>query len=118
MPGKPESVVNVCVCACVFRTVVQKTQAQTQTFTTSSVSILLFTPHGTSYLEPNASIVENENMHTSHFLKHYFTHSPAEKRSSACIAFLASLDAIYEEFPEIALSIVQELADQRSHLKL
>jgi len=71
-----------------------------------------------AYLEPNALIVENGHMHRSHFLKHYFAQTTAEKRSSTCIAFLASLDAIYEEFPEIALSIVQELADQRSHLKL
>ena len=69
-------------------------------------------------LEGNASIVENEVMNKSNYLKNYFTKTPEDKRSTACISFLASLDTIHEAFPEISASIVQELRDQRSHLKL
>ncbi|MBI3508465.1 MAG: glycine hydroxymethyltransferase [Chlamydiia bacterium] len=51
-------------------------------------------------------------------LKHYFKRVPESHRSTAAIAYLAALDAIGEKFPEISKSIVQELKDQRSHLKL
>lgn len=52
------------------------------------------------------------------YLKNYFTHTPEKHRTSAAIAFLASLDAVGAVNPEIAASIVQELKDQRSYLKL
>lgn len=52
------------------------------------------------------------------YLKNYFTHTPEERRTSAAIAFLASLDAVGAANPEITASIVQELKDQRSYLKL
>jgi glycine hydroxymethyltransferase len=52
------------------------------------------------------------------FLKKYFTKVPEGKRTSEAIAFMASLDSIHGVFPEVANSIVQELKDQRSHLKL
>ena len=51
-------------------------------------------------------------------LKNYFTHVPEARRTSAAIAFLASLDAVGAASPEIAASIIQELKDQRSYLKL
>lgn len=54
----------------------------------------------------------------SHFLKNYFAKVPEKNRSSSAISFLSALDSIHEAFPEIATSIVQELKDQRSHLKL
>lgn len=51
-------------------------------------------------------------------LDKYFHRVPAEKRSSAAIAYMAALDHIRSEFPLIEQKIVQELKDQRSHLKL
>lgn len=52
------------------------------------------------------------------YLEKYFHHHPSEKRNSAVIAYLAALDHIKKEYPLIADKIVQELKDQRSHLKL
>ncbi|HEX2582564.1 MAG TPA: glycine hydroxymethyltransferase [Chlamydiales bacterium] len=54
----------------------------------------------------------------SNFLKKYFTQTPEPQRTSSATAFFASLDAIHASSPEIAASIVQELKDQRRHLKL
>jgi glycine hydroxymethyltransferase len=51
-------------------------------------------------------------------LEKYFHKVPEDKRSKAAIAFMASLDHIQSEFPLIAQKILQELKDQRSHLKL
>jgi glycine hydroxymethyltransferase len=53
----------------------------------------------------------------SHLTK-YFTETPKERRSSAAIAYLAALDHIGTTAPEIAQGIIQELNDERSHLKL
>lgn len=55
---------------------------------------------------------------TKGYLQRYFQHFSEEERSSAAIAFLAGLDHIESESPEVAHRIVQELKDQRSHLKL
>jgi glycine hydroxymethyltransferase len=52
------------------------------------------------------------------YLKNYFTKVPENKRTAAAIAYMASLDAVGAESPEIVESIVKELKDQRSHLKL
>ncbi|MBX7066707.1 MAG: glycine hydroxymethyltransferase [Parachlamydiales bacterium] len=52
------------------------------------------------------------------FLKNYFAKVPEKSRTSAAIAYMASLDAVGASSPEIAHSIIQELKDQRSHLKL
>ncbi len=52
------------------------------------------------------------------YLKNYFLQVPESKRTSGATAYLAALDAVSSEFPQIAESIVQELRDQRSHLKL
>lgn len=51
-------------------------------------------------------------------LEKYFASTPSDKRSSAAIAYLAALDHIMISSPSIAASIIQELKDQRSHLKL
>lgn len=51
-------------------------------------------------------------------LNRYFAKTPEEKRSTAAIAYLASLDHISANSPHISHSIIQELKDQRSHLKL
>lgn len=52
------------------------------------------------------------------YLEKYFHKVQPENRSPAGIAYMASLDHIKAEFPLIADKIVQELKDQRSHLKL
>ncbi len=52
------------------------------------------------------------------YLKKYFSRVPEGSQSKAAIAYLASLDHISEANPLIAEKIVQELRDQRSHLKL
>ena len=52
------------------------------------------------------------------FLEKYLAKVPREKRSSAAISYLAALDTIQADFPEVAAHIVQELRDQRRHLKL
>ena len=52
------------------------------------------------------------------FLKNYFEKMPEDKRTPAAISYAASLDAIQAAYPDIAKAIVQELKDQRSHLKL
>ncbi len=51
-------------------------------------------------------------------LEKYFHTISEKERSSAAIAYLAAIDAVADSFPEIAESIVQELRDQRGHLKL
>lgn len=51
-------------------------------------------------------------------LKRYLNKTPADKQQSAVIAYLAALDHIDSVAPHIAHSIIQELKDQRSHLKL
>lgn len=52
------------------------------------------------------------------FLEKYFNIVPEKKRSTAATAYLAAIDHIQAESPIIAQTIVQELKDQRSHLKL
>jgi glycine hydroxymethyltransferase len=52
------------------------------------------------------------------FLKKYFKKVPENERKMAVIAYLAAIDAVAEQSPAIAQAIVQELQDQRSHLKL
>lgn len=56
-------------------------------------------------------------MHLAH-LEKYYNHVPEEKRTKCAIAYLAAIDYIQGEYPLIAQSIVKELKDQRSHLKL
>lgn len=52
------------------------------------------------------------------FLEKYFQAVPEKERSSAAIAVWASLDQVSMHNPVIAKAIIQELKDQRSHLKL
>lgn len=51
-------------------------------------------------------------------LQHYLSTTPSDKQSSAAIAYLAALDHIALANPVVAETIIQELKDQRSHLKL
>jgi len=55
---------------------------------------------------------------TMNYLEKYFQKFPEEKRSKAAIAYLAALDHIGENHPQVAQTIVKELVDQRNHLKL
>lgn len=48
----------------------------------------------------------------------YLKNTPKDKQSTAAIAYLAGLDQISLVSPEVALSIEQELKDQRSYLKM
>ncbi|CAM0116740.1 glycine hydroxymethyltransferase [Rhabdochlamydiaceae symbiont of Dictyostelium giganteum] len=52
------------------------------------------------------------------YLQNYFSKVPESKRTSEGISYAAALDTIQKTSPEIAQLIVQELKDQRSHLKL
>lgn len=51
-------------------------------------------------------------------LQKYFAGTPHDKQNSAAIAYLASLDHLGETAPQVKDSIIQELKDQRSYLKL
>lgn len=57
-------------------------------------------------------------MQPSPFLSQYLAKTAPADQSSAAIAYLASLDHLAAVCPPVASSIVQELQDQRSHLKL
>lgn len=52
------------------------------------------------------------------FLARYYSRTPEAMRASAAIAFFAGLDHLAAECPLVSEGIVQELKDQRSHLKL
>lgn len=51
-------------------------------------------------------------------LDNYLNRTSKENRSTAAIAYLASLDHIGKSNPEVQHSILQEIRDQRSYLKL
>lgn len=57
-------------------------------------------------------------MSTSSPLQTYLEKTPVDQVDSGFIAYLASLDKVASVSPSVASHIVQELADQRSHLKL
>src|SRR5579872_1369446 len=52
------------------------------------------------------------------YLEKYFHKVKPEHRSSAAIAFMASLDHIKTVYPLVSEKIIKELKDQRTHLKL
>lgn len=52
------------------------------------------------------------------FLKKYLANRENREHPPAVVAYLAAIDAVHDAFPEVAQGIVQELRDQRSHLKL
>jgi len=55
---------------------------------------------------------------TMTYLSHYLEKIPEAERSSAAISFWAALDHVSQTSPTVAKRILQELKDQRSHLKL
>lgn len=52
------------------------------------------------------------------YLKNYFHKTGEIERTPSAIAYMAALDSVASVDPEIAKTIIQELRDQRSHLKL
>ena len=54
----------------------------------------------------------------SSYIREYLKKTAEEDRRSDVIAYLAAIDSVTEAFPLIGETIVQELRDQRSHLKL
>lgn len=61
----------------------------------------------------NTSVVEAMS-----YLEKYLNSADEGNRSKAAIAYMAALDHIESEYPLISQAIIQELKDQRSHLKL
>ncbi len=57
-------------------------------------------------------------MNKSPLLQEYLQKTPLESIDSGFVAYLASLERVSQVSPMVAARIVQELADQRSHLKL
>jgi glycine hydroxymethyltransferase len=55
---------------------------------------------------------------TQSALKTYLAATPADKINTAFVAYLANLDQVAAVGPEIAASVVNEIENQRSHLKL
>lgn len=51
-------------------------------------------------------------------LQRYLSKNPADSSHTAAIAYLAALDHIEQLNPEVTASIIQELKDERTHLKL
>src|SRR5690348_12332987 len=51
-------------------------------------------------------------------LSTYLSNTSPQQRSSAVIAFLAAIDHIASQSPQVAQNILQELIDQRSYLKM
>lgn len=51
-------------------------------------------------------------------LQNYLSRTNLKKIQSATVAYLAALDQIETISPTVAAHIIQELKDQRSHLKL
>lgn len=51
-------------------------------------------------------------------LSSYLVKNPANQHNSAAIAYIAALDYLEKTHPQVAASIIKELADQRAHLKL
>ena len=52
------------------------------------------------------------------YLNSYMKKHPEGKRTSSAIAYLAALDHLKTENPEIVQAIVKELKDQRTYLKM
>lgn len=55
---------------------------------------------------------------TAKAIQDYLARTPAAEVNTALLGYLANLSAVAEVSTEVAASIVKELADQRSHLKL
>jgi glycine hydroxymethyltransferase len=74
--------------------------------------------HMQTCVEPEVKEYPLEKEILMSHLEKYFHKVPEGKRTKAAIAYMAALDHIQSEYPLVAQKIVQELKDQRSHLKL
>ena len=54
----------------------------------------------------------------ANILSSYLAVTPASEVTAPMAGYVAALDQIYDSTPDIAAAVVQELADQRAHLKL
>ena len=54
----------------------------------------------------------------ANLLSSYLAATPAAEVSAPMAGYVAALDQLYDSTPEVAAAVVQELADQRAHLKL
>ena len=54
----------------------------------------------------------------ANILSSYLAATPASAVTAPMAGYVAALDQIYDSTPDIAAAVVQELADQRAHLKL
>lgn len=61
------------------------------------------------------TLVESES---KSYVKKYLSRVPSSRQTPAALAYMASLDAVGAACPEVAASIVRELRDQRTNLKL
>ncbi|MBI5273572.1 MAG: glycine hydroxymethyltransferase [Chlamydiales bacterium] len=52
------------------------------------------------------------------FLKDYLHHTPLTEINEGAVAYLASLDVVGQTYPQVTLAIINEIKDQRSHLKM
>ena len=54
----------------------------------------------------------------ANLLSSYLAATPASEVTAPMAGYVAALDQLYDSTPEVAAAVVQELADQRAHLKL
>ena len=54
----------------------------------------------------------------ANLLRSYLAATPAAEVTAPMAGYVAALDQLYDVVPEVAAAVVQELADQRAHLKL
>ncbi len=54
----------------------------------------------------------------ANLLSSYLAATPAADVTAPMAGYVAALDQVYDAAPEVAAAVVQELADQRAHLKL
>ncbi len=59
-----------------------------------------------------------EKAYKMSYLKKYLSIVPEQQQCAAAIAYAASLDAVEQQFPDVAKAIIAELQAQRTNLKL
>ncbi len=79
----------------------------------SFLDIVLLSRHNVGNLS-----IQEPNMKTPSVLKQYLAKTETDAIDTSLVSYLASLDLIASTSPLVASSIVKELNDQRSHLKL
>ena len=69
-------------------------------------------------IEPFNIVINEVILMANKLLPRYLENTKQENYDSAVVAYLAALDHLETASPEVYQSIVQELRDQRTHLKL